>query len=162
MHEPSPEHAELALKIKRLVQERGWNQEDFARIADLNRHTVRVYHLQADLFRVDTTTANSYVEVLSELGYFQFGHSKDNDDQPQIKVAMATLDPLGMPVTTFVVPGDRADDPLYVPEIKKVQHAFGLSNQVGFVFIGSDRLVHREFDKAPTDRQLQTALADLT
>jgi transposase len=92
---------------------------------DLNQHTVRVYHLDPNLFRVDTTTANSYVEVLSELGYFQFGHSKDRDDQPQIKVAMATLDPLGMPVTTLVVPGNRADDPLYVPEIQKVQRAFG-------------------------------------
>jgi transposase len=92
---------------------------------DLNQHTVRVYHLDPNLFRVDTTTANSYVEVLSELGYFQFGHSKDRDDQPQIKIAMATLDPLGMPVTTFVVPGNCADDPLYVPEIKKVQQAFG-------------------------------------
>jgi transposase len=92
---------------------------------DINQHTVRVYKLKPDLFRVDTTTANSYVETLSALGYFQFGHSKDCDDQPQIKVAMATLDPLGMPVTTFVVPGNCADDPLYVPEIKKVQRAFG-------------------------------------
>src|SRR5262245_24675675 len=32
---------DLASKIARLVQERGWNQEDFARIANLNRHTVR-------------------------------------------------------------------------------------------------------------------------
>jgi transposase len=93
--------------------------------ADLNRHTVRVYNLDPNLFRVDTTTANSYVEVLSELGLFQFGHSKDRDDQPQIKVALATLDPLGMPVTTLVVPGNCADDPLYVPEIHKVQQAFG-------------------------------------
>src|SRR6476646_5333500 len=38
---------------------------------DLNQHTVRVYHLDPHLFRVDTTTANSYVEVLSELGFFQ-------------------------------------------------------------------------------------------
>jgi DNA-binding XRE family transcriptional regulator len=30
----------LASKIKRLVLERGWNQEDFARIAQLNRQTV--------------------------------------------------------------------------------------------------------------------------
>src|SRR3954464_406051 len=92
---------------------------------DLNRHTVRVYHLDPKLFRVDTTTANSYVETLSQLGFFQFGHSKDRDDQPQIKVAMATLDPLGMPLTTLVVPGNCADDPLYIPEIKKVQQAFG-------------------------------------
>ncbi|MCS7021811.1 MAG: helix-turn-helix transcriptional regulator [Gemmataceae bacterium] len=33
--------AELARKIARLVEEKGWNQEDFARIARLNRHTVR-------------------------------------------------------------------------------------------------------------------------
>jgi transcriptional regulator with XRE-family HTH domain len=36
-----PGAAELAAKIARLVQERGWNQEDFARIAQLNRQTVR-------------------------------------------------------------------------------------------------------------------------
>jgi transcriptional regulator with XRE-family HTH domain len=32
---------ELAHKIARLVEEKGWNQEDFARISNLNRHTVR-------------------------------------------------------------------------------------------------------------------------
>jgi transcriptional regulator with XRE-family HTH domain len=32
---------DLAHKIARLVEERGWNQEDFARISKLNRHTVR-------------------------------------------------------------------------------------------------------------------------
>src|SRR5437867_9711908 len=30
-----------AVKIARLVEERGWNQEDFARITKLNRQTVR-------------------------------------------------------------------------------------------------------------------------
>jgi len=100
---------------------------------DLNRNTVRVYNLDPCLFRVDTTTANSYVEVLSELGLFQFGHSKDRDDLPQLKVAMAALDPLGMPVTTFVVPGNCADDPLYVPEMQKVQRAFGAG---GKTFVG--------------------------
>ncbi len=32
---------DLALKIAKLVEEKGWNQEDFARISNLNRHTVR-------------------------------------------------------------------------------------------------------------------------
>jgi hypothetical protein len=36
-----PNPLPLAAKIFRLVQERGWNQEDFARIANLNRQTVR-------------------------------------------------------------------------------------------------------------------------
>jgi transposase len=119
----------LADILDHLAQDDSWQDCE----ADLNRHTVRVYHLDPRLFRVDTTTANSYVETLSELGLFQFGHSKDRDDQPQIKVALATLDPLGLPVTTFVVPGNCADDPLYVPEIRKVQQAFGTG---GKTFVG--------------------------
>jgi transposase len=123
----------LANILDHLANDGSW--QDFE--AQLNRHTVRVYHLDLDLFRVDTTTANSYVEVLSELGYFQFGHSKDRSDLPQIKIPMATLDPLGMPVTTFVVPGNCADDPLYVPEIKKVQQAFGTS---GKTYVGDCKM----------------------
>jgi transposase len=92
---------------------------------DLNQHLVRVYDLQADFFRIDTSTANAYIDVQSELGLFQFGHSKDRDDLPQIKIAMSSLDPLGMPTTVFAVPGNCADDPLYVPQIVKVQQAFG-------------------------------------
>lgn len=36
-----PAALDLASKIGRLVEERGWNQEDFARIARVNRHTAR-------------------------------------------------------------------------------------------------------------------------
>jgi transposase len=111
----------LADILDHLARDGSWEATE----VDLNQNTVRVYNLNPDFFRIDTTTANSYVDVLDALGFFQFGHSKDRDDLPQIKVAMAALDPLGMPVTTFVVPGNCADDPLYVPEIKKVQDAFG-------------------------------------
>ena len=37
----SSESPALAEKIARLAEERGWNQEDFARNSDLNRQTVR-------------------------------------------------------------------------------------------------------------------------
>jgi transposase len=44
---------------------------------------------------------------------FQFGHSKDHrPDLPQVKVMLSTLDPLGVPLATAVVPGHHADDPL--------------------------------------------------
>ena len=36
------DHPDLAFKIAKLVEEKGWNQEDFARISHLNRHTVRL------------------------------------------------------------------------------------------------------------------------
>jgi len=38
---PQETSFELADKIARLVEERGWNQEDFARISNLNRQTIR-------------------------------------------------------------------------------------------------------------------------
>ena len=42
MDEPiATDPPELAAKIARLVEERGWNQEEFARIARVNRHTAR-------------------------------------------------------------------------------------------------------------------------
>lgn len=92
---------------------------------DLNQHTVRVYQLPTHLIRIDATTANSYAEVLSAQGLLQFGHSKDDPTRPQFKVMAAALDPLGMPLTMAVVPGNSADDPLYVPAIAEVQQALG-------------------------------------
>jgi transposase len=92
---------------------------------DLNQDTVRVYDLSTSRFRLDSTTANSHTGVVSDEGLLQFGHSKDRDDLPQLKVAIAALDPLGMPVSTLVVPGNSADDPLYVPQIQQVQQSFG-------------------------------------
>src|SRR3954452_12395390 len=92
---------------------------------DLNQHTVRVYQLPTDLVRIDATTANSYAEVLSAQGLLQFGHSKDDPDRPQLKIAAGVLDPLGMPLATAVVPGHSTDDPLYVPVIQAVQQALG-------------------------------------
>jgi transposase len=91
----------------------------------LNRHTVRVYQLPTDTVRYDTTTANSYADVLSQRGLLQFGHSKDDPDRPQLKVAAGVLDPLGMPLVTAVVPGNSSDDPLYVPAIAAVQQSLG-------------------------------------
>ena len=93
--------------------------------SDLNGHTVRVSDLAPSLFRIDNPTASSSAEVLSEHGLLPFGHSKDRDDLPQLKIAAAALDPLGLPVTTLAVAGNNADDPLDVPEIQKVQCSFG-------------------------------------
>jgi hypothetical protein len=39
--EPQTDDLRLIQKIASLVQERGWNPEEFARIANLNRHTAR-------------------------------------------------------------------------------------------------------------------------
>jgi transposase len=77
--------------------------------------------LKSRQVRLDSTTAKSYVGV-SEDGLFQFGLSKEHrPDLPQLKISQAVLDPLGLPLTTTIVSGESADDPLYLPEIRKVQ-----------------------------------------
>src|SRR4051812_19259475 len=123
----------LADLLAALAQPQPWHAfED-----DLNRQTVRVYDLNASRFRLDSTTANSYAAVVSDDGLLQFGHSKDRDDLPQLKVAVAALDPLGMPLSTLVVPGNHADDPVYVPPIRRVQQAFGAG---GKTYIGDCKM----------------------
>src|SRR4051795_645939 len=104
---------------------------------DLNQQTVRVYQLPTDLVRIDATTANSYAEVLSEQGLLQLGHSKDDPDRPQLKVAAAVLDPLGLPLATAVVPGNSTDDPLYVPAIQAVQQSLGVG---GRTYVGDCKM----------------------
>jgi transposase len=104
---------------------------------DLNQQTIRVYQLPTDLVRIDTTTANAYASVLSEQGLLQFGHSKDDPDRPQIKIAAAVLDPLGLPLATAVVPGNSTDDPLYVPAIQAVRQSLGTG---GRTYVGDCKM----------------------
>jgi transposase len=104
---------------------------------DLNRQAVRVYRLPTDTVRIDATTASSYADVLSEQGLLQFGHSKDDPDRPQIKVAAAVLDPLGMPLCTAVVAGSSTDDPLYAPAIQAVRQTFGTG---GRTYVGDCKM----------------------
>ena len=54
-----------------------------------------------------------------------------------MKVQLSALDPLGLPLTSTIVDGSRADDPLYVPEIKKVQAVLG---RHGLLYIGDCKM----------------------
>jgi len=47
--------------------------------------------------------------------------SKDDPTRPQIKVMMGSLDPLGLPLATDVLSGERADDGLYIPLIERIR-----------------------------------------
>src|SRR5258708_12374537 len=84
---------------------------------ELSGQLLRVYDLEVHCVRLDSTTASSYASVTQE-GLLQFGHSKDHrPDLPQLKVMLASLDPLGMPLSTEVLPCDHPADRLYLPAI---------------------------------------------
>jgi transcriptional regulator with XRE-family HTH domain len=55
---------EIAFKIARLIEERGWNQEDFSRIAKLNRHTVRQILNGGPKRRLRNATVSQCAEAL--------------------------------------------------------------------------------------------------
>ena len=124
----------LAMLLDKLSEDERWASFEAA----LNRRTLRVYDLKPKCVRLDSTTASGYWKV-TEDGLFQFGYSKDNrPDQPQVKVMMAALDPLGMPVGVHVVPGEKADDQLYIPVIDQVRRGVEKS---GLLYVGDCKLM---------------------
>ena len=134
-HEFSDDRLEIVLRL--LSDDEAWVSFE----SSLNQHLVRVYDLQAERVHVDSTSASAYTSV-SDDGLFQFGHSKDHrPDLPQVKVMQAVLDPLGMPLATEVVSGERADDPLYVPCIERVQASLGRS---GLLYVGDCKMASRQ------------------
>lgn len=123
----------LADILDALADTARWNEFETA----LNGHLLRVYELEGDRVRIDSTTAKTYVGVSAD-GLFQFGHSKDHrPDLPQVKINLSALDPLGLPLTTTIVGGQSADDPLYVPEIQRVQQSLGVG---GKTYIGDCKM----------------------
>jgi transposase len=123
----------LASLLNHLGKKERWSAFE----TELNRHLLRVYELDPERVRLDSTTASGYWTV-NEDGLFQFGYSKDHrGNQPQLKVMLSTLDPLGIPLVTQVVSGQRSDDPLYIPAIQQVQATLGRG---GLLYVGDCKM----------------------
>jgi transposase len=123
--------------LRRLSHDERWEAFESA----LNQHTVRGYARSTARVHVDSTSARASATV-SDGGLFQGGHSKDyRPDLPQVKVMQAVLAPLGMPLATDVVLGERADDPLSMPCIERVQASVG---RHGLLDVGDGKMASRE------------------
>jgi len=106
----------LGIVLRRLSSEETWAAIE----TELTHNSIRVYDLSKEVVWMDATTMSGH-HLVSESGLFQWGHSKDDPTLAQIKVMMASLDPLGMPVATQVVSGENADDGLYIPMFERVK-----------------------------------------
>jgi hypothetical protein len=121
----------LATGLDYLSVDENWQSFE----TELNGSIIRTYDLKTECVRLDTTTASAHV---TPEGLFQFGHSKDHrPDLPQLKISMSALDPIGLPLSTTVVAGETADDPLYSPESSKVRQSIG---QSGLTHIGDSKM----------------------
>jgi transposase len=125
----------LADVLRHLSDDERWRAFE----QELSGHLVRVYDLKPSCVRLDSTTASSYGAV-SEDGLLQLGYSTDHrPDLPQLKVMLATLDPLGMQPPTEVLSGERADDLSDVPAIAQVR---ACRNTVGLLYVGDGKMDH--------------------
>lgn len=122
----------LTLLLRRLSRVSTWQAIE----TDLGRSIVRVYDLKPERVRLDPTTVSGHHAGGAD-SLFQFGHSKDDPTLRQVKVMVAALDPLGLPVATQVVAGHRADDPLYIPAIDQV---LKIIDGVGLLFVGDSKM----------------------
>jgi transposase len=122
----------LAIVLRELSKPEYWHAIERA----LSQNTVRVYELSIERVRVDATTISGYHSG-GEDSLFQFGKSKDNPALLQVKQMVGTLDPLGLPLATDVVSGERADDGLYVPIIDRVVETLGRN---GMLFVGDCKM----------------------
>src|SRR5712692_2709717 len=127
----------LAAVLRALADDYHWADCEWA----LTSRLLRVYDLAAAPVRLDMTTASSE-QLVTPDGLFQFGYSKDRrPDLPQVKIALATLDPLGLPLATVVVPGNQGDDPLYRPLIQRVRTTLGSGERL---YVGDAKMATPE------------------
>ena len=122
----------LTLLLRRLSKAETWQAIE----TELGRSIIRVYELKPERVRFDATTVSGY-HASGEDTLFQYGHSKDDPSLAQVKVMMASLDPLGLPLATQVVAGNSADDPLYIPAVDRVLQ---IIDGVGLLFVGDCKM----------------------
>lgn len=112
----------------------------------LGQHLIRAYELPTSCARSDTTSFSVYhqpstikeaEEETNSVGLLHFGYSKDRrPDLLQYRQMLATLDPLGMPLVSATLPGNGADDPLYVSTWKRLAQIIGHTD---FLFLADSK-----------------------
>jgi len=122
----------LSHLLTHLSKPKYWHQIE----RDLNDRSIQVHTLPQEVIRCDATTVSGTHEVTAE-GLLQFGHSKDDPTRPQIKVMIGSLDPLGMPLATNVLSGERADDGLYLTLMERIRPSV---QTTGLLFVGDCKM----------------------
>jgi transposase len=105
--------------------------------ADLWQATCEVYEISYQCVRLDSTTSFGYHPITPD-GLMQRGHSKDHrPDLPQLKLMAAAAQPTSHLLACDIVPGQSADDPLYLPLIRRVREQL---RQHGLLYTGDSKM----------------------
>ena len=124
----------LALCLHMLSETKNWQSIE----AKLGIHIVRAYRLGDEpIARLDATTGTVYHNPAKHNTIFKLGKAKDGNYATQFKLMLASLDPLGLTLAVDVVPGDRADDPLYLPCYRRVKQVL---SENGVLVVGDSKM----------------------
>jgi transposase len=127
----------LALCLRYLAPSETW-----AKIENrLTRGVIQVYDLKQKLpkrwlMRLDATVGSVGHDAANH-SLFQVGKAKNGLYETLFKLMVASLDPLGIPVAVDVVPGNRADDPLYVPIYRRIKE---IIPEQGLLVVGDSKM----------------------
>jgi len=102
----------------------------------LGQRLIRVYDLETGLIRLDATLGTVYHKPAPGQ-LFQVGKAKNGQYATQFKLMMSSLDPLGLPLVAAVEPGNRADDPLYIPSYRRTKRIVPRS---GLLVVGDSKM----------------------
>lgn len=98
---------------------------------------LRVYDLKAEkVVRLDATVGTVGHDPAKHT-IFKVGKAKNGSYETQYKMMLASLDPMGLTLAVDVVPGNRADDPLYIPCYKRTKKTL---DQDGLLAIGDSKM----------------------
>ena len=102
----------------------------------LGQRLIRVYDLETGVIRLDATVGTVH-HAQENPTLFRVGKAKNGSYATQFKVMLASLDPLGLPLVVDVEPGNRADDPLYIPSY---QRAKAMVEKEGLLVVGDSKM----------------------
>jgi transposase len=127
-------------RLARVVEELGKQEEARRQIeVKMGRHLIGAYELPTEVARADTSSfsVNHQQQEGEKESLLRYGYSKDKrPDLLQYRQLLATLDPSGIPLISATLPGNGADDPLYVPTWQKMVKVIGHKD---FVFLADGK-----------------------
>lgn len=127
----------LALCLRYLSPSERWSQLENR----LTRSVIQVYDLKRKLparwlMRLDATVGSVGHDAANHT-LFQIGKAKNGLFATLFKMMVGSLDPLGIPVAVDVVPGNRADDPLYIPAYRRIKE---IIPEQGLLVVGDSKM----------------------
>jgi transposase len=122
----------LALCLKELHKPAVWSAIE----RQLGLTLLRVYQLEPARLRLDATVGTVGHDPADHT-LFKVGKAKNGAYETQFKLMLASLDPLGLALVVDVVPGNVADDPLYVPSYHRAKEVV---KREGVLVVGDSKM----------------------